>query len=215
MVNSKPGLYSHQYMTNVQAAISEGKTIKKAYSDSAGTVLFRIPVYQNMPETPQAEPNSGNPNNWIKSMTIQGYNLTPGFNSEKTEYSLIVGSDVASVTISATPVVSTSKISGTGVVNLNYGDNKITVNCTAQNGSVRAYTINIVRQQSASVSKGDVDGNGAIELKDYVMIKRHILGYEASTGNSLIAADVDENGAIELKDYVMIKRHILGYEKIQ
>ena len=148
-------------------------------------------------------------------MTIQGYNLTPGFNSEKTEYSLIVGSDVASVTISATPVVSTSKISGTGVVNLNYGDNKITVNCTAQNGSVRAYTINIVRQQSASVSKGDVDGNGAIELKDYVMIKRHILGYEALTGNSLIAADVDENGAIELKDYVMIKRHILGYEKIQ
>lgn len=215
VVNSKPGLYNHQYMTNVQAAISEGKTIKKAYSDSAGTVLFRIPVYQNMPETPQAEPNSGNPNNWIKSMTIQGYNLTPGFNSEKTEYSLIVGSGVASVTISATPVVSTSKISGTGVVNLNYGDNKITVNCTAQNGSVRAYTINIVRQQSASVSKGDVDGNGAIELKDYVMIKRHILGYEALTGNSLIAADVDENGAIELKDYVMIKRHILGYEKIQ
>lgn len=214
VVNAKPGLYNHQYMTNVQAAISEGKSMKKAYDNNA-SILFRIPVYNNMPDTPQSMPNSGNPNNWIKSLTIQGYSLTPGFDSAKTDYSLIVDSAVASVTISADPVAKGASVSGTGTVNLNYGNNTVTVNCTAQNGDLRAYTLNIVRQHPSGVARGDVDGDGTIALKDYVMVKRHILGYEILSGNSLMAADVDGDGAIALKDYVMIKRHILGYEKIE
>lgn len=214
VVNAKPGLYNHQYMTNVQAAISEGKSMKKAYDNNAN-ILFRIPVYNNMPDTPQPMPNSGNPNNWIKSLTIQGYSLTPGFDSAKTDYSLIVDSTVASVTISADPVAKGASVSGTGTVNLNYGNNTVTVNCTAQNGDLRAYTLNIVRQHPSGVARGDVDGDGTIALKDYVMVKRHILGYEILSGNSLMAADVDGDGAIALKDYVMIKRHILGYEKIE
>ncbi len=47
------GLYVHQYMQNIMAPSSEAITIKNAYR-SAGTIensfVFKIPVYNNMPE---------------------------------------------------------------------------------------------------------------------------------------------------------------------
>ena len=223
VVNSYSGLYRHQYMANVQAAISESKTMGKAYSDKNQAYVFKIPVYSNMPESPCSLPTGGNPNNWLKSLSVTGYNLTPTFNGSTVEYSLIVGEEISSVTIEAAPVVSTSGISGTGNMKLNYGSNTIAIKCTAQNQSVRTYTLNIVRQEpekpeepeTPPIRKGDVDGDGKIALMDYVKVKRHILGYEILTGSSLEAADVDSNGQVELLDYVKIKRHILGYEKIQ
>ena len=214
VVNKTSGLYGHQYMTNVQAAISEGKNTKKAYTDNSAAIVFRIPVYDNMPETACAMPKSGNPNNWIKSLTVSGYNMTPAFNGSVTEYSLIVGENISSVTISGTPVASTSRISGTGTINLNYGTNMVTINCTAENQSVRTYTLNIVRQGSASGIRGDVDGDGSITLADWVAIKRHILNYAPLTGTSAQAADVDGDGSITLADWVAVKRHILGYESL-
>lgn len=220
VVNTVSGLYGHQYMTNVQAAISEGKNMKRAYdTDTSAAIVFRIPVYNNMPENLSPIPTSGNPNNWIKSLTVDGYSLTPGFNAGVTEYSLIVEEAVSSVQISATPIVSTSTISGTGTINLNYGSNPVAINCTAQNGTVRTYIINIVRQgqepQPVIQGKGDVDGDGAVTLVDWVAVKRHILAYEILTDNRFQAGDVDGDGAITLVDWVAIKRHILGYEFIQ
>lgn len=145
-----PSLYSHQYMTNVQAAISEGQSLKKAYTDSSRSLVFRIPVYNNMPATKSASPNSGNQNNWLSSLSVSGYSLTPAFSGNTTNYSMIVGSDVSSVTINATAVAGTSSISGTGVKGLNYGANTIDIVCTAQNGSTKTYTINITREAAVT-----------------------------------------------------------------
>lgn len=58
-VVNKSNLYGHQYMTNVQAAISEGSNSKKAYSDLTQGFVFKIPVYNNMPKTPCAMPAGG------------------------------------------------------------------------------------------------------------------------------------------------------------
>lgn len=51
--------HTHQYMQNITAPTSEGKSIKKLY-DQAGALespfVFKIPVYNNMPEKPCEEP---------------------------------------------------------------------------------------------------------------------------------------------------------------
>lgn len=185
-----------------------------AYSNKNQAYVFRIPVYKNMPETPCALPNNGNPNNWLKSLSVDGYNLTPSFSGANTEYSLIVGPEVSSVQISAGAVASTSGIQGTGTVNLNYGENAIKVTCTAQNGAAKDYTINIVRQ-GGTVKKGDLDGDGEIGLMDLLFVKRHIMGLAALTENQFAAADIDGNGSVDLMDYLKMKRHIMGYEIIQ
>ncbi len=50
--------YSHQYMTNVEAAYSEAIKTKKAYDEMLNKtpILFSIPVYEDMPEAACAVP---------------------------------------------------------------------------------------------------------------------------------------------------------------
>ena len=57
--NSDGTLYYFQYMQNVSAALTEGQSVKKAYTELGilnSAIEFIIPVYENMPETICAEP---------------------------------------------------------------------------------------------------------------------------------------------------------------
>ena len=68
---------------------------------------------------------------------------------------------------------------------------------------------------SAGAMLGDANGNGKIDAKDYMMVKRHVLGTYELTGDQLTAADVNGNGKIDAKDYMMVKRHVLGTYTIE
>lgn len=143
-------LYSHQYMTNVMAAMSEGSSMGKAYADKSQAFVFRIPVYNNMPESAVTFADKGNPNNWLASLTVDGYHLTPSFNGANTEYSLVVGEDVSAINVGARAVAETSTVSGAGNYSLNYGNNTINITCISQSGESRTYTLTVARQQPAA-----------------------------------------------------------------
>lgn len=150
-------LYNHQYMTNVQAASNEGLKSYTAYNTMGmlnSTITFNIPIYNNMPELACVKPaDSGNPNNWLKTLDVSGYSLTPTFGINATnDYSLIVPADVTSINISGTTVNSKAKVSGTGTIGLNEGTNYIPVTVQAENGNVRTYNLTIVRGQGGSNS---------------------------------------------------------------
>ncbi len=75
--NSYDGLYWHQYMQNVCAPTSEGKNIRKSYENAGSlenTFVFKIPVYNNMPENPCEKPTEKPIENIPVSYTIS---LTP------------------------------------------------------------------------------------------------------------------------------------------
>lgn len=145
-VVNKNSLYTHQYMTNVRAAISEGQSVAKGYTDKNQAFVFKIPVYNNMPESAVKFVDGGNPNNYLKDLSVSGISLTPAFSSATTEYSVVVENSVASVSISAEAIMGTTQVSGTGKYNLNVGNNTIKINSKAQNGEIRTYTINIARK---------------------------------------------------------------------
>ncbi len=57
--DSADGLYWHQYMQNVCAPTSEGHNISKSYANAGSlenTFVFKIPVYEDMPEEACAKP---------------------------------------------------------------------------------------------------------------------------------------------------------------
>ena len=148
-VVNKDSLFSHQYMTNVMAAFSEGSTISKAYTNKDAAFVFRIPVYENMPETAVSFHDNGNPNNWLSALDVTGCALTPSFKPETTEYSLIVPDETANITVTAKAVYEKATVAGAGNYTLQYGDNNISVTCIAENGTSRTYTIHVVRIQNA------------------------------------------------------------------
>lgn len=143
--------YTHQYMANVEAAYSESIKTYSAYSGMTDLpIVFSIPVYNNMPKNPSPVPaNQSNPNNWLTSLSVDGYSLTPTFKVEDTTdttYSLIVPMDTAGITVSAKAVSSKALVQGDGYINLTDGSNTVPITVTAENGDVRQYTIYVVKE---------------------------------------------------------------------
>ncbi len=146
VVNSSNGIYSHQYMSNILAASSESARMKKAYSDLNTSLVFKIPYYNNMPETTCAKPTSeSNPNNYLSALWVDNCAFAPEFSPVVDNYYLTVDNSVESINIGATPVAATSSVGGVGVVNLNVGSNVISIVCKAQNGNTKTYTLTVQR----------------------------------------------------------------------
>ena len=160
-------------MTNIEGAAGEGAKLARAYTDAMKneTLVFKIPVYNNMPETACAKPTgSGSPNNKLSGLTVTGYALTPTFNMNTESYDIIVNPSVERVEIKASALDSKASISGTGKVELQSGNNTISVEVKAENGCVRTYKLNVVRQSNAptvnvgpgySSSAGSSNGPGS------------------------------------------------------
>ena len=155
-------MYKHQYMTNVDGAASEGSIFAEGFtSQQKSTALnFKIPVYNNMPETPCAQPTlSGSPNNKLNGLGVEGFTLTPTFNRDTYSYDLIVDHSVSNVTVSASAIDSKASVRGNGNVSLSSGINDISVVVRAENGTERTYTIHVVRQASGPTYNGGI-GSG-------------------------------------------------------
>ena len=159
-------LYTHQYMTNVQAPYSEGRTTQSAYNSLgilSDAMIFYIPVYNNMPAAASPLPAAtGNPNCFLSNITVyKGTNnkvsgLTPSFSKPGSDgalanntYSVVVGKNVSSVNITASAISKYATVSGTGTHQLGAKGTttSIVLTCTAQNGAARQYVVNVTSKK--------------------------------------------------------------------
>lgn len=165
--------YKHQYMTNVEGAAGEGAKLARAYTDEMKkqALTFKIPVFNNMPETACAKPTvTGSPNNKLSGIVIDGYSLTPTFSKDTEKYDLVVDSSVSSVNIRATAIDSKAAVSGTGTISLGSGTTVVNIQVKAENGDIRTYQISIAKgngngtttviSPSAGTSTGQITGPG-------------------------------------------------------
>ncbi|MCR5301972.1 MAG: SH3 domain-containing protein [Lachnospiraceae bacterium] len=146
VVNYENTLYSHQYMSNIQAASSESSRLQLAYLGDDEVLTFRIPYYKNMPESACAKPVSdSNPNTYLASLSVSGYELMPAFSGVTENYVVTVDPGQETVEINASAVCPSSSVGGVGVFPIEPGTNTLYVGCKAQNGAVKAYTITVNR----------------------------------------------------------------------
>ena len=57
---------------------------------------------------------------------------------------------------------------------------------------------------------GDANGDGNIDMYDYILVKRQIMGTIELTDDQLAVSDIDGDEDVDMYDYILIKRHILG-----
>ena len=143
----EPNAGHHQYMQNIQAPSTESIKTYNGYNDVGlvnSSFVFMIPVLNNMP-TKTSLPSSGNPNNYLSSLSVNGSYLfrSP---STKTTYDLVVDSGTTSIDIAATKVNGGASINGTGGVSISSDKQTVSIIVTAANGDKRTYKINVTRK---------------------------------------------------------------------
>lgn len=206
-------LAGHQYMQNITAHYSEASTTYSSYISQNNYKNFRyifyIPVYSNMPSS-TALPNPNNPNNYLKSLTVNG-NSVSGFDGNKTSYTYTVSSSTNRVYIDYTKVASTSSVSGAGNVNLNGNSTKINITVTAGNGAKKTYTVTVNKSSTGTISPGEIMRSANVK-NDGTYISGISIG---TTGNTIknklqsvsssASISVSRTGSLVTGDKVTVK----------
>lgn len=85
--------------------------------------------------------------NYLKSLSIEGYELYPKFSRQNDTYTIYVKNDSTNTfNVTAEPENEIAKIEGIGTVNLTSGQNTINIKVTAENGNLKIYTINVEKE---------------------------------------------------------------------
>lgn len=219
VVDGGNGLYRHQYMTNISAAVSEASAIRNAVSAADMTeaaLNFIIPVYEEMPQTEFLRPTSEKSNNnLLESLQVNGYTLP--YDEEdlkinvlyKTEYELLV--DISQITITAKAKDGEATVEGAGEISLKKGDNEVKLTVTAPCGTKRVYTIYITNTGSGDSDakifeskypiKGSYitavnEGTKANDFKASFKLKNYTLSLNNADGNEKANDDIIKTGDI-------------------
>ena len=165
-------MFTHQYMTNVAGAAAEAQILTSAYDEKMKNIPheFKIPIYNNMPETPCPIPTkNGSPNNKLKSLSIDNFTLTPAFNMDIPNYTLIVTENTKSVKIKAVPYDQRASITGTGTVKTETTNTLAMINVVAENGDLRTYAIGIYRPGVENVKATQTENTASVLVVDNVV----------------------------------------------
>ena len=109
--------------------------------------------------------NSLSKDNTLKSLSVDGYELTPKFDKNTTSYSLTVPNDVRSIKVNATKNDSKATLHGGGTIKLNEGVNKVSIEVEAENGNSKTYVINVTVAELDPIEV-EVDG------KTYTIVRK-------------------------------------------
>lgn len=119
-------------------------------------------------------------NNYLSSLTVDGYSLDKEFKKDELEYSLVVESGTDKITVNAQLDDDKAKVTGIGEIALKEEDNKLEIKVTAENGSTRTYILNVKIEELNPVEV-------TIDKKKYSIVRKEIdsikipNGYEKST----------------------------------
>ena len=87
--------------------------------------------------------------NYLKSLSVEGYDLTPEFNRQQDTYTIHVkDGSINSFNVFAEPDNETAKIEGIGNVTVSAEQRMINIKVTAENGDLKVYTINVENEEN-------------------------------------------------------------------
>ena len=99
----------------------------------------------------------------LKSLTIEGVELSPEFDPETTDYSASVDSTVDKIEVKAEVNDEKSKKEITGNEELKDGENIVKITVTAEDGTTRIYTINVTKKTEKAI------GLSSLEIKGHTL----------------------------------------------
>ncbi len=204
-------LYLNQYMTNIQAPMSEAKTVYANYRDTNflnNAYMFKIPVYNNMDaiiDNTGSGATGESPDNDLSEIPVSTLVVSSGFDYTSTTISKIApgitGDDIKGTLEGAAGhgnVVVMDKNENVKTTGLLATGDKISVKSAA---GTEILTV---------VIYGDTSGDGYIDALDLLQVQKSILGTYSLVDAYAKAADASKDGIIDALDLLQVQKNILG-----
>ena len=161
-------------------------------------------------------PRVASKNNYLASLSVDGYELTPVFDEEISNYTVTVPSTVNKIKLEAKVKDKYASLTGTGEFEVNEGGNNFVVTVKAENGVTRDYNVNVVVEDIDPIVV-KVDGKDYTILKNFKNVEAPVLFTETTTmiGDKTIPAFNNETTKImvvvvrdsEGKEYFAVKNN--------
>ena len=219
----------HQYATAVNSSYASGMIMKEVLDDSTYAALeFRIPVYENMPDSAAQLPESSSGKNNYYFADMQGSGLEPAFSMSNRNYTMSMSSD----TTLRIAIPQWATYEGYDSYAISPGETLVRLDVRSQTGYLRSYNITVSSPVSCTLyvetyeasrlsisddisddgsGRGDANGDGKVSALDYITIKNHIMEKNVITDQArLTAADVNGDGKVSTLDYIAIKNYIMS-----
>lgn len=170
------------------------------------------------------KPREKSTNNNLKSLSVEGYTLSPEFNKDTLEYTVELEASVEKIMVNAEKADSYASLSGGGEITVSEGDNRIEIKVTSETGKEKVYVINAVVKDSnpitttvdnkeltvvkkaSSLTKPDLFEETKIKINEMEVPAF----YNEATKTTLVGLR-DENGKIELYIYDQDKNSYQKY----
>jgi hypothetical protein len=116
----------------------------------------------------QLEASYSKDNN-LKSLSVEGFTITPSFSKEVLDYSVVVPENTKTIKIIASASDSKSSISGTGEKEVTSGSNAFDIVVKAENGSEKTYKLKVeVKDNNPIEVKVDGETYTVVKYKEYL-----------------------------------------------
>lgn len=170
------------------------------------------------------KPREKSTNNNLKSLSVEGYSLSPEFNKDTLEYTVELEASVEKIMVNAEKADSYASLSGGGEITVSEGDNRIEIKVTSETGNEKIYVINAVVKDSnpitttidnkeltvvkkaSSLTKPDLFEETKIQINDM-----EVPAFYNETTKTTLVGLRDENGKIELYIYDQEKNSYQKY----
>ena len=174
------------------------------------------------------KPREKSNNNNLKSLTVDGYNLTPNFNKDTLEYSVELPADATKIKINASKEDGYASINGTGEKDVVEGDNRFEIVVTSETGKSKTYVVNANVKDNNPITV-EIDNKTLTVVKridsltkpseDYIDKKVTISDIEIPAfynekNNITLVGLKDETGIISLYKYDESKNNYVKYEEL-
>ena len=170
------------------------------------------------------KPREKSTNNNLKSLSVEGYTLSPEFNQDTLEYTVELEASVEKIMVNAEKADSYASISGGGEIAVSEGDNRIEIKVTSKTGKEKVYVINAVVKDSNPITTTVEDKKLTVVKKASSLTKPDLFEetkikinemeipafYNETTGTTLVGLR-DESGKIELYIYDQDKNSYQKY----
>ncbi len=191
--------YTNQYMTNLEAPVSEGKIIYNAYKSSGmldSTFNFVIPVFDNMPETVY-QPVNKSSNNRLSSITINDKAFNE-FDADVVEYNYNLVTNEDTFKVGAKTEDELATLVGTGDYTFTDGIAQVKLMVTAEDGVTNTYVINVKKViPEEIVTVNDITSKMGVKVNDNI-----IYGVSPDTAISTLVNTVTKNrGEAKVTNY--------------